>query len=141
MSTVELSFATRVSSRSSSFIFGANPRTCVPEDPPGPISSPMRIKEVVDLERLREIVGRAGSHQPHGLVDVAVTRDEQERRHIGRTRRLSKHILAVEVGQPDVADDRLKPVVRDFPHRIPSALPPFHRHAFEGQAFERCFRP
>jgi hypothetical protein len=36
-------------------------------------------QEVVDLEGLRQIVDRAGPHEPYGLVDVAVACDEKKR--------------------------------------------------------------
>ena len=62
--------------------------------------------ELVEIERLGHVVGGAQLHQRDGALDGPVAGDEDPGRHIQLLGlQLFEQLVAVTVGQTDVADD------------------------------------
>jgi hypothetical protein len=64
-------------------------------------------EQVLDVERLRHIVGCPGAHQGNRLVDLAERGHEQEGRHLGVGGNLPEYVLAGDVRKADIADHQI----------------------------------
>ena len=75
-------------------------------------------RDVVEVERLRDVVERSGAHRLDGALDGLRAADHDDER-VGRLRaHVRNHLKPVHALHRDVADDELEPIRAEQRERL-----------------------
>lgn len=96
--------------------------------------------ELVQIERFGYIVSRAKLHQRDGALDRPVTGDKDPWRHIKLLRlQLFEQVIAVTIGEPDVAHDDVVALLLEIARRTLRGFVPIATESLQRETIDQGF--